>query len=42
MSGFETSLLLSGVLAVLAGLFIYWFTAWLDRREERRRHHAAE
>ncbi len=22
-------------------LFMYWFTGWLDRREQRR-HHAAE
>lgn len=22
------------------GLFVYWLTGWMDRREERRRHAA--
>lgn len=24
------------------GLFVYWLTGWMDRREARRHHHAAE
>lgn len=28
-------------IVVGVALFMYWFTGWLDRREERR-HHAAE
>ena len=35
-------LLLAPLLMVATGLFIYWLTGWQDRRDERRRHHAAE
>jgi hypothetical protein len=41
MSDFAMSLLLAPVLAVLTGLFVYWLTDWLDRREQQR-HHPAE
>lgn len=34
-------LLVAPWLVVALGLFMYWFTGWLDRREERR-HRAAE
>jgi hypothetical protein len=40
MNNFAT-LLLVPVFAVVAGLLIYWFTDWLDRREAQR-HHPAE
>lgn len=33
--------LLSPALVFLLGLFVYWLTGWMDRREDRR-HHAAE
>lgn len=41
MSGFAMHLLLAPVLAVIAGLFIYWLTDWMDRRDARQ-HHPAE
>jgi hypothetical protein len=34
-------LLLPASVALL-GLCIYWLTGWMDRREDRRHHHAAE
>ena len=40
MSGFEFYLLMAPLLALGAGLAIYWLTGWMDRREQRR--HAAE
>jgi hypothetical protein len=42
MSDFATSFLLAPVLAIAAGLLIYWLPDWMDRRDDRRRHHAAE
>jgi hypothetical protein len=27
-------------IVVAIALFMYWFTGWLDRREDRRRHGA--
>jgi hypothetical protein len=38
---FETAMLLAPLLAVAVGLFLYWWTDWMDRREQRR-HHPAE
>ena len=40
MSRFEIALMMAPLLAVGFGLAMFWFTAWLDRREERR--HPAE
>ena len=33
------ALLMPAAVAVL-GLFVYWLTGWMDRREDRRRHAA--
>ena len=37
---FFISYMAAPVLMVGFGLFMFWFTGWLDRREERRRHPA--
>lgn len=36
MNDFTYYMLLAPLLMAAAGLFIYWLTGWMDRREERR------
>lgn len=40
MSFLEIYVMLSPFLVGALGLFVYWLTGWMDRREERRRHAA--
>jgi hypothetical protein len=42
MSDFTVSFLMAPLLALAFGLGMFWLTGWLDRRERRRQHHAAE